>query len=321
MNRLACLLAPALWLLVPACVNNTEIARVDASADASDVVAPDARPDAVDADALDAGSACPANPVTAVGTACAEEGRTCGTCPSDPCLFCNLLRCQGGHWQMVESIPDPRCADAGDAGDAADAPDAPADADTCAMPLTSIGSRQTVHFSFPAGASGYIVTGGMFCGGMRLERIEAGTPTSIPMGLPFECICECAPPPPPSYTTAHALAGTDSFVFNWDARAMATCMHTVDCAMRGWPGVPPASETLGVLVPVPSGHYRATFGVVDTLPSRCTAGTDGAVNCSPALPMGPGGLGPYDLCPGAREVQVEFDVPPSGDVNVSVPLT
>jgi hypothetical protein len=41
-----------------------------------------------------------------VGTACASEGMVCGSC-SDPCQFCNTLRCQSGHWQTQEAAPAP----------------------------------------------------------------------------------------------------------------------------------------------------------------------------------------------------------------------
>ena len=38
--------------------------------------------------------------------ACSSEGATCGSC-SNPCQFCNLLRCVSGHWTAMESTPAP----------------------------------------------------------------------------------------------------------------------------------------------------------------------------------------------------------------------
>jgi len=38
---------------------------------------------------------------------------TCGGNCTDVCQFCNLLRCTGGHWQMLESAPAP-CFSCGD---------------------------------------------------------------------------------------------------------------------------------------------------------------------------------------------------------------
>ncbi|MCZ7681381.1 MAG: hypothetical protein M5U28_22345 [Sandaracinaceae bacterium] len=57
-----------------------------------------------DAGVADAGG-CPSDP-SAVGTPCAEEGRFCGGC-TDPCGFCNILRCEGGVWTRLEAPPPP----------------------------------------------------------------------------------------------------------------------------------------------------------------------------------------------------------------------
>lgn len=59
----------------------------------------------LDAGVADAGSACPADPTAAIGSACSNEGQNCGECPA-PCSFCQLLICQGGIWQSVEVFPD-----------------------------------------------------------------------------------------------------------------------------------------------------------------------------------------------------------------------
>jgi len=44
-----------------------------------------------------------------IGTPCDGPDHTCGTCPPDPCSFCNLLRCENGTWVGVEAFPDPSC--------------------------------------------------------------------------------------------------------------------------------------------------------------------------------------------------------------------
>ena len=74
-----------------------------------------------DANLTDVTVPCP-DPGTAEGTPCAQEGQSCGDCGSDPCQFCNLLRCQGGVWTHLEAFPDPNCDDTGDVteGDAED---------------------------------------------------------------------------------------------------------------------------------------------------------------------------------------------------------
>jgi hypothetical protein len=33
----------------------------------------------------------------------------CGGPCSDRCQWCNILRCEGGHWNHLEVSPDPRC--------------------------------------------------------------------------------------------------------------------------------------------------------------------------------------------------------------------
>lgn len=43
------------------------------------------------------------------GTPCSGPDRTCGTCPDDPCSFCNLMMCQGGTWVWAEAFPHPDC--------------------------------------------------------------------------------------------------------------------------------------------------------------------------------------------------------------------
>ncbi|MEI8258669.1 MAG: hypothetical protein WCJ30_23595, partial [Deltaproteobacteria bacterium] len=42
---------------------------------------------------VDAPTGCPGDPSTASGTACSEEGRTCGGPCTDRCAFCNVIRC------------------------------------------------------------------------------------------------------------------------------------------------------------------------------------------------------------------------------------
>lgn len=57
------------------------------------------------------GSSCPSNPEAAIGQTCDEENKTCGEC-SNPCQFCNLIRCEAGKWSPIEAAPPP-CDDAG----------------------------------------------------------------------------------------------------------------------------------------------------------------------------------------------------------------
>lgn len=59
-----------------------------------------------DGGVVDAGGACPSDPAAAENTPCANEGQSCGEC-TDPCDFCNILRCEGGVWTRLEAHPPP----------------------------------------------------------------------------------------------------------------------------------------------------------------------------------------------------------------------
>ena len=52
---------------------------------------------------------CPTDFFEADGTPCVDEGRFCGAICTDPCQFCNLLRCEEGRWIWMEAFPDPAC--------------------------------------------------------------------------------------------------------------------------------------------------------------------------------------------------------------------
>src|SRR5262249_51335315 len=43
------------------------------------------------------------------GSPCATEGETCGGDCSDPCNWCNVSTCVGGHWSTMEAFPMPYC--------------------------------------------------------------------------------------------------------------------------------------------------------------------------------------------------------------------
>lgn len=40
------------------------------------------------------------------GQPCSEEGKVCGDC-SDPCQFCNIMKCENGKWTHMEVFPAP----------------------------------------------------------------------------------------------------------------------------------------------------------------------------------------------------------------------
>lgn len=83
-------------MLASACGGLSDVPKGDASSEAS-------------------ASGCPSNAAlsSAVGTACTNEGLSCGgdQC-KDACSFCNIIRCTGGTWTQQEAFPDPNCNDA-----------------------------------------------------------------------------------------------------------------------------------------------------------------------------------------------------------------
>jgi len=57
----------------------------------------------------DVGDGCPADLPSAIGEPCTVENQQCGTCPADPCVFCNIIRCHDGKWTRIEIFPSPSC--------------------------------------------------------------------------------------------------------------------------------------------------------------------------------------------------------------------
>jgi hypothetical protein len=49
--------------------------------------------------------ACDPQNIPAEGSACAMEGETCSPGCEDPCMFCNVVQCEGGKWQALEVFP------------------------------------------------------------------------------------------------------------------------------------------------------------------------------------------------------------------------
>jgi hypothetical protein len=194
--------------------------------------------------------------------------------------------------------------------------------DTCGTPPTDvIASRQTVRFNVTGSAGSYVVTSGWLCGPLGVVSVAAdGSTTDVLLGLPYQCICECAPPPAETVTWASPLGGASPATVVWDARALATYVECIDCVARGYPGEGIQMMTAGSLQPVAAGHFRATFAILDTVPSNCTVQADGALDCPPVTTSFPQIPWPteYGLCPASRTVSVGFDLPATGDLDVEV---
>lgn len=196
-------------------------------------------------------------------------------------------------------------------------PDASEDAGACVDDPTGppvpvdVASTQTV--TFHVSGSGYLGTLGGFspCETFALDRGE----TKVPLVGAFQCLCECPAPGAPSLVQYVALGEHDVV---WDARELVSYSTAYDCSTRGWPGAGCQSQRHDVRQPSVAGHYTVRLPIEDELPASCSeSGTPGTYSCSGSV--GPGGVvGAVDLCPSTRTVEVEFDLPESGDIVVDV---
>lgn len=103
----------------------------------------------------------------------------------------------------------------------------------------------------------------------------------------------------------------------WDARALVSSYRSLDCTQPGTIGPVCKQTRLDGLQPVSAGRYTARFAIEDTVPELCTStgGTPETFSCreTGASPDFGGGQ-----CRASRYVEVEFDLPESGDVEVDV---
>jgi hypothetical protein len=141
---------------------------------------------------------------------------------------------------------------------------------------------------------------------------------SVPIGLGFQCICEC-PMPPPSYVQSYALlAPGASYTMTWDARRLVTWTEEVECP-RG-PGAPVTeTEYHGVLQPVAADTYLMTVGYADSIPADCSRSQD-VLTCNAGFPDGIFPMPIRVMCPLMRSASLTFTLPQMGDVRVELAL-
>lgn len=174
-----------------------------------------------------------------------------------------------------------------------------------------VASRQTVTFHVTG--SGYLGTRAGFspCEVFSIDRGE----TNVPLVGAFQCLCECAPPGAPALLEYVALGEHDVV---WDARELVSYTTAWDCAEHGWAGAGCQRQRHDVRQPVVAGHYTVRFPIDDELPSGCSAGsTPDTYVCDSATGPSEPSLS-VNLCPSERYVEVEFDLPETGDIVVDV---
>lgn len=107
----------------------------------------------------------------------------------------------------------------------------------------------------------------------------------------------------------------------WDARELTTCWQTVqsiNCV--GYTDGGLLRQEMAGWRPVSAGHYRAEFAVINSPPSNCSLAADGTGTCTPTSSFSPHYAPPsIDLCQTVRSRVVEFDLPATGEVAVTVP--
>lgn len=180
-------------------------------------------------------------------------------------------------------------------------------------------STQTVAFHFTGSA--FVAVEGHLCEGFTIDEWTGSDWTPLKKQLPFDCGCECPRPADPQVTLYNRVTGVEGpgSTHSWDARALALWTECDDCFDMGF-----VERLNSALQPLAAGHYRATFAVDnEPAPESCTDLDDGTVQCD-ANSFTDDDVFPWEtlrLCEGDRTVQVEFDLPASGDVTVEVDTT
>lgn len=174
--------------------------------------------------------------------------------------------------------------------------------------LAEVPSERTVTFELSGRSDVFVAVQGDYCLVMTIEDVEG---RNVPLGLPYEPVCEDRPPP--RSTFREAVRPSESPTLTWDVRGLETWTECRDCGDgRRRP------ERVGALRPRAGGRYRARFVVVDErLPFHCRVDDDDRARCT--LPGGPpdpeSGAA---LCDGSRTAFVDFDLPDGGDLVVPV---
>ena len=171
-------------------------------------------------------------------------------------------------------------------------------------------SKQTVtfHLTTSAGASRWVGFNGMGCSVFSIERRN---PTAIVhTALASPCgPCASCPNPPSGTTVVRAVTTASSVDILWDARETTAVRETVTCGDGGF-----GSYDHAFSKPVPPGRYVARLAAFGSLPASC--GTNGI--CSPPVTTIEMALPYASICASDAPVEVEFDLPATGNLTVPV---
>jgi hypothetical protein len=162
-----------------------------------------------------------------------------------------------------------------------------------------------------ATANRYLMVSAFECEALQVERLGESGYETVAQSVGFQCGCECAGPLPPGPNELRLIAPDETTEISWDAREIDACTETVDCLETyGFEGT--ASMTYGVRVPAPSGEYRLTYQLFESLPAHCVELANGIFcdnNSSDVVTTG---------CEGDLVAEVPVSLPTTGDVTAPI---
>jgi len=168
----------------------------------------------------------------------------------------------------------------------------------------------TFHLTTSAGGSRWVAFTGMGCTVFSIGRFNPTATVQTAQANPCGPCASC--PNPPSGTTAvRAVTTTTAVDLTWDARETTIVREVASCPNGGV-----GSYDRAFAKPVPPGHYVAHLAVFGALPAAC--GTNGI--CSPPVTTNQMALPYASICTSDAPVDVEFDLPATGNITVPVPL-
>jgi hypothetical protein len=173
-------------------------------------------------------------------------------------------------------------------------------------------SKQTVtfHLTTSGGGSHWVAFTGMGCTVFSIGRLNPTAIVQTEQANPCGPCASC-PNPPSGTTVVRAVTTTTAVDLTWDAREITIVREATSCPHGGV-----ASYDHAFAKPVPPGHYSARFAVFGALPAAC--GTNGI--CSPPVTTSQTALPYASICTSDAPVDVEFDLPPTGNITVPVPV-
>lgn len=172
------------------------------------------------------------------------------------------------------------------------------------QPLEDLDSKQKVTFEFSGSEVSGVVVSGSRCDVFDI-RDENDSP--LLQTRPYAPLCEGAPPPRPC--VERTTVASDHPTIVWRGTSLHKYFTCEDCAIWDRPEAFRAPQY--AVQPVATGQYRATFAIVDPADETPYYGCH-QIDYDWDIPV------PVEICPSSRTVSVDFTLPETGDITVSV---